>query len=77
MVNAHVPPFQYDVTGLRAMTKYNMSVYCTNEVGKSQPSAWVKTETPEGGEELSPHFLLPLKQLPMQSALQHTVMNEL
>ncbi|XP_062375779.1 tyrosine-protein kinase Mer [Sardina pilchardus] len=48
VVNAHVPPFQHDVTGLRAMTKYNMSVYCTNEVGKSPPSAWVKTETPEG-----------------------------
>ncbi|XP_031434447.2 tyrosine-protein kinase Mer [Clupea harengus] len=48
VINAPVPPFQYDVTGLRAMTPYNMSVSCGNEVGHSPPSAWTRTRTPEG-----------------------------
>ncbi|KAL2082990.1 hypothetical protein ACEWY4_020763 [Coilia grayii] len=48
VVIAHVPPFQHEVTGLRAMTSYNMSVSCSNEVGNSPPSAWVRTNTPEG-----------------------------
>lgn len=47
---ASVPPFSYEVTGLKAMTWYNMSVSCSNEIGKSPPSAWVQSNTTEGGE---------------------------
>ncbi len=45
-----VPPFQYEISNLKAMTWYNMSVSCTNEIGPSPPSAWVQSNTTEGGE---------------------------
>lgn len=48
----HVPPFQYEITNLKAMTWYNMSVSCTNEIGSSPPSAWVQSNTTEGGESV-------------------------
>ncbi|KAK9964925.1 hypothetical protein ABG768_006052 [Culter alburnus] len=43
-----VPPFQYEISNLKAMTWYNMSVSCTNEIGPSPPSAWVQSNTTEG-----------------------------
>lgn len=52
-----VPPFQYEINNLKAMTWYNMSVSCTNEIGSSPPSAWVQSNTTEGGE--CPHGLSP------------------
>uniref|UniRef100_A0A671SK15 receptor protein-tyrosine kinase n=1 Tax=Sinocyclocheilus anshuiensis TaxID=1608454 RepID=A0A671SK15_9TELE len=56
----HVPPFQYEISNLKAMTWYNMSVSCTNEIGPSPPSAWVQSNTTEGGESFT--FL---EQLPI------------
>uniref|UniRef100_A0AAY4E0I6 receptor protein-tyrosine kinase n=1 Tax=Denticeps clupeoides TaxID=299321 RepID=A0AAY4E0I6_9TELE len=52
-----VPPFQHEVTGLKAMTLYNMSVSCSNEVGKSPPSAWIKTKTTEGVPSEGPRIV--------------------
>lgn len=49
IVNVTVPPFQGEVPGLQAMTRYNMSVSCSNEVGASPVSAWIQGTTTEGG----------------------------
>lgn len=49
IVNATVPPFQYEVSGLQAMTWYNMSVSCSNEVGASPATTWIQSNTTEGG----------------------------
>uniref|UniRef100_A0A9J8BMJ7 receptor protein-tyrosine kinase n=1 Tax=Cyprinus carpio carpio TaxID=630221 RepID=A0A9J8BMJ7_CYPCA len=49
----YVPPFQYEISNLKAMTWYNMSVSCTNEIGPSPPSAWVQSNTTEGGESFT------------------------
>ncbi|XP_072533606.1 tyrosine-protein kinase Mer isoform X2 [Salminus brasiliensis] len=49
-----VPPFLYEITGLKAMTWYNMSVSCTNEIGRSPPSAWVQSNTTEGAPSVAP-----------------------
>uniref|UniRef100_A0A9J7XS36 receptor protein-tyrosine kinase n=1 Tax=Cyprinus carpio carpio TaxID=630221 RepID=A0A9J7XS36_CYPCA len=49
-----VPPFQYEITNLKAMTWYNMSVSCTNEIGWSPPSVWVQSNTTEGELPVSP-----------------------
>lgn len=49
LVDVAVPPFQSEVGGLQAMTHYNMSVSCSNEVGTSPVSAWVQSNTTEGG----------------------------
>uniref|UniRef100_A0A8C6UUY1 receptor protein-tyrosine kinase n=1 Tax=Neogobius melanostomus TaxID=47308 RepID=A0A8C6UUY1_9GOBI len=53
-VNVSVPPFENEVTGLQAMTSYNMSVSCSNEVGTSAVSVWVQSNTTEGGPVPSP-----------------------
>ncbi|TTI76919.1 Tyrosine-protein kinase Mer [Bagarius yarrelli] len=49
-----VPPFSYEITDLRAMTWYNMSVSCTNEIGRSPPSSWVQSSTTEGVPSAAP-----------------------
>ncbi|KAF4106123.1 tyrosine-protein kinase Mer isoform X2 [Onychostoma macrolepis] len=52
-----VPPFQYEISNLKAMTWYNMSVSCTNEIGPSPPSAWVQSNTTEGVPSEAPQNL--------------------
>lgn len=49
LINVTVPPFQYEVSGLKAMTRYNLSVSCSNEVGASPVSTWIQSNTTEGG----------------------------
>ena len=49
IINTTAPPFQSDVPGLQAMTWYNMSVSCSNELGHSPVSTWVQSNTTEGG----------------------------
>ncbi|XP_067277738.1 tyrosine-protein kinase Mer [Pseudorasbora parva] len=46
--STQVPPFQYEISNLKAMTWYNMSVSCTNEIGTSPRSDWVQSNTTEG-----------------------------
>ncbi|XP_043112120.1 tyrosine-protein kinase Mer isoform X2 [Puntigrus tetrazona] len=53
----HVPPFQYEISNLKAMTWYNMSVSCTNEIGPSPPSVWVQSNTTEGVPSEAPQNL--------------------
>ncbi|KAM9810154.1 tyrosine-protein kinase Mer isoform X1 [Syngnathus typhle] len=53
-INATVPPFQCEVTGLQAMTSYNMSVSCSNEVGASPLSPWIQSNTTEGVPSVYP-----------------------
>uniref|UniRef100_A0A8C6UVC4 receptor protein-tyrosine kinase n=1 Tax=Neogobius melanostomus TaxID=47308 RepID=A0A8C6UVC4_9GOBI len=53
-VNVSVPPFENEVTGLQAMTSYNMSVSCSNEVGTSAVSVWVQSNTTEGVPSVYP-----------------------
>uniref|UniRef100_UPI0037E7E20C tyrosine-protein kinase Mer n=1 Tax=Semicossyphus pulcher TaxID=241346 RepID=UPI0037E7E20C len=53
-VNVTVPPFQYEVPGLQAMTWYNMSVSCSNEVGASPMTAWIQSNTTEGVPSVYP-----------------------
>lgn len=48
-VNVTVPPYQYEVPGLQAMTWYNLSVSCSNEVGASPVTMWIQSNTTEGG----------------------------
>uniref|UniRef100_A0A3P9BGY6 receptor protein-tyrosine kinase n=1 Tax=Maylandia zebra TaxID=106582 RepID=A0A3P9BGY6_9CICH len=49
MFNPNLPPFHSEVPGLQAMTKYNLSVSCSNEQGASPNSKWVESNTTEGG----------------------------
>ncbi|XP_027861884.1 tyrosine-protein kinase Mer [Xiphophorus couchianus] len=46
--NVTVPPFPCEVSGLKAMTWYNMSVSCSNELGASPLSMWIQNSTTEG-----------------------------
>ncbi|MGH0153562.1 UNVERIFIED_CONTAM: hypothetical protein FKN15_031739 [Acipenser sinensis] len=46
--NITVPPYQNDITLLKAMTSYNISMSCMNEIGWSRPSYWIQTNTTEG-----------------------------
>ena len=58
-VNVTVPPFQSEIPGLQALTPYNMSVSCSNEVGVSPVSMWIQSNTTEGGVFRSRSVLLP------------------
>uniref|UniRef100_A0A3Q0RLS6 receptor protein-tyrosine kinase n=1 Tax=Amphilophus citrinellus TaxID=61819 RepID=A0A3Q0RLS6_AMPCI len=53
-VNVTVPPFHNEVPGLQAMTRYNMSVSCSNEVGASPITMWVQSNTTEGVPSVYP-----------------------
>lgn len=53
-VNVSVPPYESEVTGLQAMTWYNMSVSCSNEVGASAVAVWVQSNTTEGVPSVYP-----------------------
>ncbi|XP_070834339.1 tyrosine-protein kinase Mer [Chaetodon trifascialis] len=53
-VNVTVPPFQHEVPGLQAMTWYNMSVSCSNEVGASPVTMWIQSNTTEGVPSVYP-----------------------
>ncbi|XP_041714976.1 tyrosine-protein kinase Mer [Coregonus clupeaformis] len=57
IINATAPPFQSDVPGLQAMTWYNMSVSCSNELGQSPVSTWVQSNTTEGVPSVYPRNL--------------------
>lgn len=48
-INVTVPPFQCELPGLQAMTPYNMSMSCSNEVGASPVTMWIQSNTTEGG----------------------------
>ncbi|XP_051935551.1 tyrosine-protein kinase Mer isoform X2 [Hippocampus zosterae] len=54
IINVTVPPFQCEVPGLQAMTSYNMSVSCSNEVGASPVSSWIQSNTTEGVPSVYP-----------------------
>ncbi|CAG6017493.1 unnamed protein product [Menidia menidia] len=54
LVNVTVPPFNCEVPGLKAMTWYNMSVSCSNEVGASVVSMWIQSNTTEGVPSVYP-----------------------
>ncbi|XP_048863169.1 tyrosine-protein kinase Mer [Brienomyrus brachyistius] len=47
-ITVSVPPFQGDIPGLRALTSYDMSISCSNEIGQSPNSPWVAYNTTEG-----------------------------
>ncbi|KAM4607959.1 tyrosine-protein kinase Mer [Polymixia lowei] len=53
-INTTVPPFQHEVPGLQAMTWYNMSVSCSNEVGASPVRLWIQSNTTEGVPSVFP-----------------------
>ncbi|XP_042289658.1 tyrosine-protein kinase Mer [Thunnus maccoyii] len=53
-INVTVPPFQCEVSGLQAMTWYNMSVSCSNEVGASPVTMWIHSNTTEGVPSVYP-----------------------
>ncbi|TDH01130.1 hypothetical protein EPR50_G00177070 [Perca flavescens] len=53
-INVTVPPFQCIVPGLQAMTWYNMSVSCSNEVGVSPVTMWIQSNTTEGVPSVYP-----------------------
>ncbi|XP_069001055.1 tyrosine-protein kinase Mer isoform X1 [Embiotoca jacksoni] len=53
-INVTVPPFYCEVPGLQAMTWYNMSVSCTNEVGASPVTMWIQSNTTEGVPSVYP-----------------------
>ncbi|XP_039857213.1 tyrosine-protein kinase Mer isoform X3 [Simochromis diagramma] len=53
-INVTVPPFHSEVPGLQAMTKYNLSVSCSNEQGASPNSKWVESNTTEGVPSIHP-----------------------
>uniref|UniRef100_A0A8C7KNN6 receptor protein-tyrosine kinase n=1 Tax=Oncorhynchus kisutch TaxID=8019 RepID=A0A8C7KNN6_ONCKI len=55
IINTTAPPFQCDVPGLQAMTWYNISVSCSNELGQSPVSTWVQSNTTEGVPSVYPH----------------------
>ena len=49
LINVTVPPFQCEVPGLQALTGYNFSVSCSNDMGSSPGSPWMQDTTTEGG----------------------------
>lgn len=49
VINVTAPQFHYEVPGLQALTRYNISVSCSNEVGASPVTTWVQADTTEGG----------------------------
>lgn len=49
LINVTAPPFQHEVPGLQAVTRYNVSVSCSNEVGASPVTTWIQSNTTEGG----------------------------
>lgn len=49
VINVTAPPFHYEVPGLQAVTRYNISVSCSNEVGASPVTTWIQGDTTEGG----------------------------
>ncbi|XP_059179819.1 tyrosine-protein kinase Mer [Centropristis striata] len=53
-INVTVPPFECEVPGLQAMTWYNMSVSCSNEVGASPVTMWIQSNTTEGVPSVYP-----------------------
>uniref|UniRef100_A0A8C4GLN2 receptor protein-tyrosine kinase n=1 Tax=Dicentrarchus labrax TaxID=13489 RepID=A0A8C4GLN2_DICLA len=53
-INVTVPPFESEVPGLQAMTWYNMSVSCSNEVGASPVTMWIQSNTTEGVPSVYP-----------------------
>ncbi|XP_070771693.1 tyrosine-protein kinase Mer [Enoplosus armatus] len=53
-INVTVPPFQSEVPGLQALTWYNMSVSCSNEVGASPVTMWIQSNTTEGVPSVYP-----------------------
>ncbi|XP_068424815.1 tyrosine-protein kinase Mer [Clinocottus analis] len=53
-INVTVPPLQCEVPGLQAMTWYNLSVSCSNEVGASPVTMWIKSNTTEGVPSVYP-----------------------
>ncbi|KAK9541715.1 hypothetical protein VZT92_001737 [Zoarces viviparus] len=53
-INVTVPPFQCEVPGLQAMTWYNMSVSCSNEVGAAPVTMWIQSNTTEGVPSVYP-----------------------
>ncbi|XP_068580867.1 tyrosine-protein kinase Mer [Cebidichthys violaceus] len=53
-INVTVPPFQCEVPGLQAMTWYNVSVSCSNEVGASPVTMWIQSNTTEGVPSVYP-----------------------
>ncbi|XP_077352147.1 tyrosine-protein kinase Mer [Festucalex cinctus] len=53
-INVTVPPFQCEVPGLQAMTSYNLSVSCSNELGASPVSPWIQSNTTEGVPSVYP-----------------------
>ncbi|XP_071379038.1 tyrosine-protein kinase Mer [Centroberyx affinis] len=54
LINATVPPFQCEVPGLQAMTWYNMSVSCSNDMGASPVTVWIQNNTTEGVPSVYP-----------------------
>ena len=52
IINVTVPPFHCEVPGLKAMTWYNLSVSCSNEVGASSFTKWIRSNTTEGGKKM-------------------------
>lgn len=49
VINVTAPPFHHEVPGLEAVTRYNLSVSCSNEVGASPVTTWIQGDTTEGG----------------------------
>uniref|UniRef100_A0A8D3EG03 receptor protein-tyrosine kinase n=1 Tax=Scophthalmus maximus TaxID=52904 RepID=A0A8D3EG03_SCOMX len=49
-----MPPFQCELPGLQAMTPYNMSMSCSNEVGASPVTMWIQSNTTEGVPSVYP-----------------------
>lgn len=52
--NVNVPPFTYEITDLKAMTRYNISISCSNEIGRSPPTNWIQSNTTEGIPAVAP-----------------------
>ncbi|XP_072356195.1 tyrosine-protein kinase Mer isoform X1 [Scyliorhinus torazame] len=52
-----VPPFQYSILQLQAMTSYNICVSCKNEVGWSLQCSAIQAKTTEGVPTASPHIV--------------------
>lgn len=77
-INVTVPPFQYEVPGLKAMTWYNLSVSCSNEVGASPLSMWIQSNTTEGGVWLlqEPRSSLQVQGYCLELGLQFQQINE-
>ncbi|XP_053567945.1 tyrosine-protein kinase Mer [Bombina bombina] len=73
MFSTSVPPYEHEIQQLKAITDYNISVSCMNEVGWSSPSSWAVASTTEGAPTAAPQNATTLFNDSQQVLIVHWI----